>query len=231
LLLLNFGILILLQMINPHTINFLKSLQKNNNRDWFAKNKQSYSDAKADFDAFVDKLISRFATVDKSLQGLKAADCVFRIYRDVRFSKNKAPYKTNLGAAIGPGGRKSPEAGFYIQIEPGNSFVAGGCWMPDAPALKKIRQEIDYNLGDFESIVNNRSFKKLFGELSDCKLKTTPKGYPADHPGINYLKQTSFIVEMPLDDKELTRSTLIKTVFASYKMMIPFLRFLNTAMS
>jgi uncharacterized protein (TIGR02453 family) len=218
-------------MVSTSTINFLKALRKNNNREWFAKNKQSYLDAKQDFDAFVEKLIRQFATADKTLAGLKPADCVFRIYRDVRFSKNKDPYKTNLGAAIGPGGRKSPEAGFYIQIEPGNSFVAGGCWMPDAPTLKKIRQEIDYNLEDFKAIVHQKSFKKLFGELSDCKLKTTPKGYPADHPGIDYLKQTSFIVEMPLDDKELTKSSLIKTVFTSYKTMTPFIRFLNTAMT
>ena len=217
-------------MLQQTTLDFLKSLKKNNDREWFEKNRGKYESAKKDFEEFVNNLIRELAKINPALGTLKVKDCVFRIYRDVRFSKNKAPYKTNMGAYFVEGGKKSDKAGFYIQLEPGNGFIAGGCWMPQAPALKAIRQEIDYNLNDFEKILKDKSFKKLFGEMSDSRLNTTPKGYDSSNPAIDHLRQTSFIVEMQLDDKLFTSKSLVKKCADVYDTMRPFLKFLNTAM-
>jgi len=218
-------------MLQLSTLAFLKALKKNNNREWFEKNRGKYELAKEDFEQFVGELIKELAKSNPALGGLKVKDCVFRIYRDVRFSKNKAPYKTNMGAYFVEGGKKSDKAGFYIQVEPGNSFIAGGCWMPQAPQLKAIRQEIDYNLPDFEKVIHEKSFKKLFGELSDMRLKTTPKGYDSSNPAITHLRQTSFIVETALDDKLFVSKTIVKKCGAVFTSMQPFLKFLNTALS
>lgn len=214
-------------MINKSTLTFLKKLKKNNHRDWFHANRESYAVASADFRAFIALLLVEFTKMNPKLDGLQLKDLVFRINRDVRFSANKAPYKTNFGAYLAQGGKKAGRAGFYIQVEPGNSFIAGGCWMPPAPQLKSIRQEIDYNLDDFNSILGGKSFKKQFGELSDCRLKTNPKGYDKSNPAINHLRQTSFIVEQVLEDDDLLAPSLTKQCVSAYQAMLPFLEFLN----
>ncbi len=216
-------------MIEQSTLGFLKSLKRNNDRDWFLKNKTKYDAAREDFQKFTTQLISELGKIHKPYLGLNPKECIFRIYRDVRFSKNKDPYKTNMGAYFSEGGKKSPLAGFYIQIEPGNSFIAGGSWMPPAPVLKAIRQEIDYNQKPFEKILTDKTFRKKFGELSDSRLKTLPRGYPADHPAIKHLKQTSFVVIMSLTDTQIVSKQLIRTCCESFKTMKPFLEFLNAA--
>lgn len=218
-------------MLQLSTISFLKSLKKNNNREWFEKNRGKFELAKEDFEIFVAALLKELVKVNPALSNLKVKDCVFRIYRDVRFSKNKLPYKTNMGAYFVEGGKKSDKAGFYIQLEPGNSFIAGGNWMPEAPQLKSIRQEIDYNFADFEKILHAKSFKKLFGELSDSRLKTTPKGYDSTNPAIAHLRQTSFTAQMPVDDKIFMSKGLVKKCGSVYESVLPFLKFLNTAIS
>jgi uncharacterized protein (TIGR02453 family) len=218
-------------MLQVSTLAFLKALKKNNNREWFEKNRGKYELAKEDFGQFTGELIKELAKSNPALGNLKVKDCVFRIYRDVRFSKNKSPYKTNMGAYFVAGGKKSDKAGFYIQVEPGNSFMAGGCWMPQAPQLKAIRQEIDYNLIDFEKVIHEKSFKKLFGELSDTRLKTTPKGYDSSNPAIDHLRQTSFIAQTAIEDKLFVSKTLVKKCGTVYSSMMPLLKFLNTAMS
>ncbi len=216
-------------MIKASTISFLKALKKNNDREWFDKNRERYSMAKEDHHIFIEQLIKDFSKVNPMLKGLTAKDCVFRIYRDVRFSKNKDPYKTNMGAGINPGGKKMEMAGAYIHIEPGRSFIAGGRWMPDAPTIKAIRQEIDYNLPKFKKIISDKNFVKQFKKLEDEKLKTAPKGYPKDHPEIELLKYTSYIVSRELDDKLIQSKDLIKELTIAYKTMLPFLNFLNEA--
>ena len=219
-------------MIQKSTLDFLKALKKNNNKDWFDKNKEKYLAAKQNIDEMAEALIKSFSSFDKKLVGLKAKDCVFRIYRDVRFSKNKTPYKTNMGCAISPGGRKAEEAGFYIHIEPGKSFLAGGRWMPPADHLKKIRQEIDYNGKKFHKILSDKNFKKYFGELDDSdeyKLSRPPKGYDKNHPDIELLKLNSFIVWHEYNEKEITSKNFLKEITKGAKMMQPFLDFLNTA--
>lgn len=216
-------------MISKSTLTFLRKLKRNNHREWFHANRDSYDVASADFRSFVSALLKECSAANPKLAGLLPKDVVFRINRDVRFSANKEPYKTNFGASLNEGGKKSGKAGFYIQIEPGNSFIAGGCWMPMAPQLKAIRQEIDYNLESFNSILSEKSFKKQFGTISDCRLKTVPKGYDRSNPAIDHLRQTSFIVERELDDDQLSSPTLVKDCVSAYRAMLPFLDFLNTA--
>jgi uncharacterized protein (TIGR02453 family) len=220
-------------MIQKATIDFLKALKKNNDRDWFEKNKEKYLAAKKNVDDFVDGLIKSFTAFDKKLGGLTAKDCVFRIYRDVRFSKNKAPYKTNMGASINAGGKKAENAGYYIHIEPGGAFLAGGVWMPPADQLKKIRQEIVYNGKDFKKILSEKNFKKAFGALDESegyKLSRPPKGYDKDHPDIELLKFNSYIVWKKYNDKDVLSKNFVKKVSDDAKVMKPFIQFLNTAL-
>ena len=148
-------------MLSPATFRFLKSIQKNNNKVWFDKNKPAYLSAKEDVGALVDGVIAELVKIDKTLAGLSSKDCVFRIYRDVRFSKDKRPYKTNLGASINAGGKKVMVPGYYLHLEPGKSFLAGGLWMPPGEELKKIRQEIDYNGTDYNKNNSNPAYKKI----------------------------------------------------------------------
>jgi uncharacterized protein (TIGR02453 family) len=219
-------------MIKKETFDFLKALKKNNNKDWFDKNKPKYLAAKEDVDSLVDELIHAFGTFDKSFAGLKAKDCVFRIYRDVRFAKDKQPYKTNMGASINAGGRKAETAGYYIHLEPGQCFLAGGRWMPSPDHLKKIRQEIDYNGKEFKKILNDKTFKKYFGALDQSyKLSRPPKGYDKNHPDIELLKMNSYIVWKQYTDTEMLSKNIVKELAKGAKIMKPFLDFLNTAVS
>jgi uncharacterized protein (TIGR02453 family) len=218
-------------MLQESTLAFLKALKKNNNRDWFEKNREKYESARVDFYDFINKLIADLSKQDASLKGVTAKDSIFRIYRDVRFSKNKDPYKTNFGSVVCKGGRKSDRACFYIQVEPGNSFIAGGGWMPSTDHLKDIRKEIFYHTKDFKKILYDKRFKKIFKELSDIKLKLAPKGFDKNFPDLELLKYTSYLVEMPLSDKLLTEKSLIKQCAVVHKAMLPLLNFLNKATS
>jgi uncharacterized protein (TIGR02453 family) len=218
-------------MLQKSTLLFLRALAVNNNREWFATNKSRYEQASVDFEHFVAELLSSFAKLNHVLKDLTPKDCIFRIYRDIRFSLDKTPYKTNFGAGINQGGKKVQLAGAYIHIEPGNrSFLAGGRWMPEKNDLKKIRQEIDYQTDEFLSIINHKEFKKRFGTLEDYKLKKAPKDYDSSHPHIEWLKYTSYIVSMPVADEVLCSEKAIKVLTDAYKSMIPFLNFLNRSL-
>lgn len=214
-------------MLKASTFSFLTNLSKNNNKLWFDEHKPQYESAKADFEQFIEKLLVAVCKTDSSVSSQKAKDCIFRIYRDVRFGHDKTPYKVNLSAAFGRGGRKGPEAGYYMHVQPGKSFIAGGIWMPDAPVLKNIRQEIDYNIKDWQKILDNKAFKKLYPDVSGEKLKTLPKGYDADNPAIEYLKMKSFIVSHPVKDTELKNEKAIDVIAAYCAAMKPFIDFLN----
>lgn len=217
--------------IQPKTFAFLKALKKNNNRDWFNDHKSEYENAKDNVLGFIQELVVAFSTFDSSLRGLEAKDCLFRIYRDTRFSKDKTPYKTNLGASINAGGKKSMGPGYYVHLEPGGSFIAGGIWMPPADEVKKIRQEIDYNGKDLKKVLTKPSFKKAFGGLSrEHALKTAPKGYPKDHPDIELLKLNSFIVWKNVSDKDILEPKSIKSLTTLGKEMKPLMDFLKTAL-
>lgn len=214
------------------TLDFLKKLKKNNNRDWFEKNRSDFEAAKAEITALTEGFIQDFSKTDPGIAGLTAKDCMFRIYRDVRFSKNKLPYKTNLGAYFSPGGKKSTLAGYYLHIEPGGSFIAGGMWMPQAEALRRIRQEIDYNGEELKKVLSNKAFKACFGGMDkEHQLKNNPKGYSKDHPDIELLKHTSFICWHSFTDEEVLSKSFMKKLTRSAELLIPFNRFLNVAIS
>lgn len=200
-------------MLESNTLKFLKELKKNNNREWFAENKHRYDSAKADVVKFVADILNNISKSIPELQDLKAEKCIMRIYRDVRFSKNKEPYKLNFGIYF-PTKEKSVHApGYYLHIQPGESFVGGGFWMPPADALKKIRQEIDYNAEELNAIITSKSFKKYFDGLSEeDKLQTAPKGYPKDHPQLELLKLKSFTVFHAIADEEFLDKKITKAI-------------------
>ncbi len=222
-------------MLQASTISFLKSLKKNNNKDWFDKNRSSYENAKADFVQLVQQLIDKTAKKDPTLAALIAKNCIFRINRDVRFSNDKSPYKSNMGASINKAGKKAMfSAGYYFHLEPGNSFVGGGIYMPMAPELKKIRQEIDYNWKDFKKILTDKKFKSIYSDLDRSEgiaLQRVPKGYEQENPAAEYLKLKSYIVILPISDKELQSKDLIKKTVAAFEALQPLVYFLNQALA
>jgi uncharacterized protein (TIGR02453 family) len=217
-------------MIQSSTLKFLKDIKKNNNRDWFAENKPKYEEAKKDVTQFMQKVIDEVAKFEPSVKGMDASKLVMRIYRDVRFSKDKSPYKINFGIPFSAKGGNVDYPGYYMHIQPGESFVGGGSWMPNADNLKMIRQEIDYSSKEFKKIVESASFKKTFGKLSEeDKLKTAPKDYPKDHPEIEYLKLKSFTAFAHFSDEDLTDKNAAKKVVEACKTLQPFIKFLQTA--
>ncbi|CAM3770352.1 DUF2461 domain-containing protein [Mucilaginibacter galii] len=220
-------------MIHPDTLAFIADLKENNSREWFQANKERYDKAHEDVIAFAGKLIEALSKEDAGVDdSLDPKKCVMRIYRDIRFSKDKTPYKTNM--AIGRLTKnKTVEIGYYLQIEPGNkSFIAGGYWMPQGEHIKSIRQEIDYNAADLTSIVDTADFKKTFGEFREQeKLKTLPKGYDADNENIELLKLKSFIAYRDLKDKELTGPNAVKLVAQLCAKIHPLNVFLNNAIN
>lgn len=217
-------------MLAVATIKFLKDLKKNNNKPWFEANRKKYEDAKADFAQFIQRIIEKHAKKDKTLKELKAKDCMFRINRDVRFSKDKSPYKTNFGASINRGGKKSVFAGYYFHCEPGEHFVGGGIWMPMPPELKKLRQEIDYNLEAFKKIVESKKFISVYGELyagEDVRLTKVPQGFEKDSPAAAYLKFKSYLSMKKLSDSEITSKTLEKQALEAFDTLQPLVEFIN----
>lgn len=220
-------------MINSATFDFLRDLAANNDRDWFQANKLRHDEARTNVLEFADKLIKKLSKIDPSVSSeLDSKNCVMRIYRDVRFSKDKTPYKTNFGAGFSENGKNFKGAGYYLHIHPEHSFLAGGCWMPESDMLKAIRQEIDYNGSEFHEIVDDKIFKQYFGTPdSEYKLKTLPKGYHPDHPDIEYLKLKSFTFSHPLNRTELTDSNAIDEVCNGFIRLYPFIAFLRNAVS
>ena len=210
---------------------FLRQLSENNDRDWMAVHKKEFEEAKQVFNVLVDELIQGICQFDGTLAGQKARDCVFRLHRDTRFSHDKRPYKTNFGAAMAEGGRKSGNPLYYIHIEPGKSFVAGGVYMPDADRLAKIRQEIDYNAEGLIQVVGAPGFQEHFGRLSGESLKRAPKGYPADHPHVEWLKMKSYLVSSPVDDADFRQETFTRDLLKRFRMMYPLKQYLTTAIS
>jgi uncharacterized protein (TIGR02453 family) len=214
-------------------LSFLKTLSKNNNRDWFLKNKDRYLAAKNEFEDFLETLHHELVKFDDSLAGLNPRKQGFRIYRDVRFSKDKRPYKVNMGAGFSAHGKMEQEPGYYVHVEPGNkSFVAGGFYMPDAEKLAKIRQEIDYNADVLLKIMKAATFKKYFKGLDDFdRLKTAPKGFAKDHPQLELLKNKSFVVSHAFTDADVAAPNFARTVAAACRAMKPFNQFLQEAVS
>ncbi len=212
-------------------LKFLKQLSKNNNKEWFDVHRKTYENSKAEFEAVVKLVIEKSFEFDNQLVGLEAKKCLFRINKDVRFSKDKSPYKLNMGASINPGGKKSMIPGYYIHIELGNSYLAGGCYQPLPEVLAAIRQEIDYNSAELKKIIAARYFKKYFKEFSqEDKLKTAPKGYQKTHPEIALLQLKHFIAIHPLKDEEVLHKNFPAQAAKVFKAMYPLNLFLRKSM-
>ncbi len=221
-------------MFQSSTTGFLALLKKNNNKPWFDKNREKYNAAKSDFEDFVKKIIASISTFDDDIKPLEAKNCTFRINRDIRFSKDKTPYKSNMGASFNKSGKKSIFAGYYFHLEPGGkSFAGGGLWMPAAPELKKIRQEIDYCFPEFKKIINSSSFTKQYAGLEMDKnnmLVNIPKGYEKNDPAGDFLKLKSFVATKHIPDSHLNISSLTREVSQAFKALMPLVKFMNRAL-
>lgn len=220
-------------MIQAQTLHFLKDLVEHNNREWFQVNKERYDKAREDVIALATDLIAKIHSLDPGVSAdLDPKKSVMRIYRDIRFSKNKIPYKNNFGVSIPSHGVKPGGVEYYLQIQPGKSFIAGGYWMPETEHLKAIRQEIDYNAADLTKVIDDPEFIKLFGEFRDQdKLKTVPRDYSAENVNIELLKLKSFIVSHPLTDRELQSPKAADEIARICSKLYPLNVFLKSALT
>ena len=210
------------------TLQFLRNLEKNNNREWFNENKTLYQEAQQDVISFVEKLMEEMADFDEEIGKLEAKKSVFRIYRDTRFSKDKTPYKTNFGAGLGMG-KGNKISGYYLHIEPGKSFLAGGVYKPEPSVLKTIRQEISAFGDEFKAILEQDEFRNYFRGLSvEDKLKKVPQGFEKDDKMAEYLKLKHFIVTHPISDEQLLSENAVKEFTKIFKAMKPLNDFLQT---
>lgn len=217
-------------MIHKETFQFLKNLKKNNSKEWFDANRTQYKKAKSEFETFIDKSLIEIGKFDKEIIFTTAKESIFRINRDIRFSRNKQPYKTNFGAFMAKGGRKGTHAGYYIHVEPDNCFLAGGIYMPSGPMLKTIRTEIFENISEFKEIINNRSFIHHFGKgLYGDKLNAAPRGFPKDFPDIELLKFKHYTVFKNEPDEVFQKPDFLEEVALVFQIMFPFNSFLNRA--
>jgi uncharacterized protein (TIGR02453 family) len=218
-----------MKTINKSTLDFLKLIKKNNNREWIQANRPAYLAAKENFESFVQEIIDQLVDFDPIIKGLEAKNCIYRINRDIRFSNDKSPYKTNFGAFIVKGGRKNGNkyAGYYVHTEPGKSFIAGGAYMPPTQWLSSIRERIDEEPSRFLEIINDKDFKDIFGKVTGESLKKAPKGYPSDHPMIEYLKFKSYLVVNDVKDDLLLSDKYPAYVIKVLRTMKSFNDFLN----
>lgn len=208
-------------------LEFLKELKGHNTREWFEANRGMYEGAKGAFEEMVNGVISGIYGFDPGIGTLRAKDCVFRIYRDVRFGKDKSPYKTNMGAYISRGGRKGMYAGYYVHIEPGGSMLAGGIYMPPAEVLKKARQEVYYHADEFKGILAEGRFRKTFRLMEEDKLSRAPKDFPGDFKDIDLLKYKSYTVMHGMTDERVTGEGFEDYAVEVFKVMRPFNAFIN----
>jgi uncharacterized protein (TIGR02453 family) len=218
-------------MIEKSTIQFLRELNQNNNKEWFALHREEYDNAKNNFLAFIQEIIKIHSGNDFSIMHLTAKNCIFRINKDIRFSKDKTPYKINFGASINKGGRKAwNTAGYYFHLQPGESFAGGGIYMPEPSVLSKLRNAIENNFDEFEEIVLSKNFKNIFGELSvdeGMKLTRVPKGFSKDSPAANFLKYKSYVAMASITDNELVSENLISQTLTIFDAIQPLIYFIN----
>lgn len=219
-------------MLQQSTLDFLAELRENNNRDWFDANRKKYLIAKLDIEQLADAIINGLSHHDPSISMLTAKSCMFRINRDVRFSADKSPYKTNLGFWMSKGGKKSPQAGYYVHIESGGrSFVAAGVYMPMPPDLKKLRTEIYYDFDGFRQIIEQPDFKTLFPslEVQGHKVSRVPQSFDATQPSAEFLKLKSYIASYPMSDLDYTQPDAVARIVAILSKGVGLVDFLNRA--
>jgi len=220
-------------MITKEAVTFLEDLVANNNTDWMHANKKRYESFKKDYHNYIASVLTEMKALDKKLEPLEVKNCTFRINRDIRFSKDKSPYKTNIGVWMSQNRNSKNAPGYYIHFEKGNSFIAGGCWCPEPNELKQIRKEIAYFYEDLESIVNDKKFKSEFGTITrdeNNTLKKAPKDFETNHPAIEFLKLKSFTASEKLDDKLFLDANFSKIVAQKLIALKPFNDFLTRAL-
>jgi len=220
-------------MLTKESLQFLDDLKANNNRDWFQDNKKRYEIFKKDYHQLVSDFLDAMKPLDSSLELLQVKDCTFRINRDIRFSKDKSPYKAHLGVWLSSGAKGANRSGYYVHIEKGASFIAGGFYSPDSEELKKVRKEIAFFYDDLEEILKEKNFKKEFGSLDineNNSLKSMPRGYEKDHPAIEFLKLKSFTTTQKYDISEVTKKDFVAKMSQKLITLKPFNEFINRAL-
>ncbi len=208
---------------------FLKELSKNNNRQWFHEHKEFYHKAREEFENFVKELIHRISEFDQRIFNVSPQESIFRINRDMRFARDKSPYKINLGAHIAPFGRRSHYAGYYFHLQPGGSFLGGGIYCPEKDTLDAVRTEIYNNPQEFISILENNEFKQTFGELEGRKLKKSPRGFDHSFEYVDLLKYKDYIVSTPIKEEDILSNNLLNQAVEIFRILYPFNEFINMA--
>jgi uncharacterized protein (TIGR02453 family) len=217
-------------MNTPQLFDFLAELSEHNDRDWFQARKATYDELRQEFEAAVGRWLKQLVPHNPTLAGLEAKKCIFRIYRDVRFSRDKRPYKTHFSAYFSGGGKSGNAPGYYVQLGPnGQTLLAGGLYEPEKEQLARIRQEIDYNSAALHKLLQTPDFRQYFSGVEGDKLKKAPAGYPADHPEIELLKHKSFIVSHTVPDAVARKLDLDTYVPATFRAMQPFCEYLQEA--
>ncbi len=222
-------------MITDTTLAFLRELKGNNERIWFTEHKSEYQQAYGEMLDTVLQLLVAISAFDQgiALSGLDPKSCMMRINRDIRFSKDKSPYKTNFFAFISKGGRKGPFGGYYLHIEPGATFAGGGIYMPEAAVLEEIRREIDAHFAEWQSIIAQKEFSSHFPEgiLPSGKLIRPPKGYDSTNPAIEYLKFKGYYTQRFFTDDEVSNPGFVAELAKTFGVVSPLVLFLNGALS
>ncbi len=214
--------------MNREILRFLRELTLHNDREWFRLHKDQYEVVYHAFQEEVQQLIDRMALFDPEIRGLDAKDCMFRIYRDIRFSPDKSPYKNHFAAYIASrGGRRSDRAGYYIHLQPDGCMLAGGSWCPPAPLLKMLRKDIYENIDDFLAIVEDPAFKRVYPELAGETLKRMPAGFPSDFPQEEILRHKDFTVLSKKPDAFFETDGWMEKTMDDFRLLQPFNRFLN----
>ncbi|WP_297333177.1 DUF2461 domain-containing protein [Flavobacterium sp.] len=220
--------------IPTEVLDFITDLKDNNNREWFQANQKRYNEYKKAYKNITEAFIAEISKGDPSLQQLEFKSCTFRINRDIRFSKDKSPYKTNMGMWFSAGSKHNNMAGYYVHIEKGASFIAGGLYCPQADELKKTRREIAGFYEDLEEIVEDKNFKKIYAGFDrdeNNTLKTAPKDYPKDHPAIEFLKLKSFTATAKITDKELESDNFVAETSKKLLVLKPLVEFINRGLT
>lgn len=216
-------------IIHSHVFEFLSKLEQNNTREWFHNNRSLYEESLQSISEFTNELITKIASFDVSVLNETAKTSMFRIYRDLRFSLDKRPYKTHFGIYIVKGGKSSPFAGYYLHIQNNASEVVGGVWSPEKDILAKVRQEIYYEPERFLNILHNKEFEKTFKGLSSFeKLKSLPRGYSSDFQYKELLKYKHYFVEKSFTNEEVLDNNFINTCLNTFKILYPFNQYFNT---
>ena len=215
-------------MLTHHSLQFLRNLEQNNNREWFHANRKDYEQTKDEFENLCQEILTEIAKFQENLLNTSVKSCIFRINRDIRFSADKSPYKNHLAAAFGSGGRNSGKVDFYLHIEPNvKSFLGGGMWFPTSTQLVSFRQEIDYSPQRLKNIIEEENFKRYFDEIHGEKVKKVPKGYSAEHPDIELLKYKELFFIHRFTDEKILSKTFVPEVVNGCRILKPYLDYIN----